>query len=87
MLYFNFIKELVELSIFVTTKELSFEEQLNIKGPSGFIYLSITASSMIEFELTTKDLVNSPVLTLISFMFPFLVAAYIYYGFKIHGCN
>ena len=39
VLYFNFNNELVDVSILVKTKELSFDEQLNTNGLSGFIYL------------------------------------------------
>lgn len=54
VLYLSFSKELTPVSILVNTKELSFEEQLKTKGPSGFISLSIVTNSMIELELTTR---------------------------------
>jgi hypothetical protein len=44
VLYLSFIKELMVVSIFVNTSELSFDEQLKTNGPSGFIYLSMVTS-------------------------------------------
>lgn len=72
VLYLSFRTELIAVSIFVKTKELSLEEQLNMNGPSGFISLSMVASSIMEFELTTNDRAASPVLTLKTLMFPLL---------------
>ncbi len=70
VLYLSLSNELTPVSIFVKTKELSFEEQLNINGPQGFIYLSMVTSSMIELELTTSVLPASPVLTLNTLICP-----------------
>jgi hypothetical protein len=70
VLCFSFIKELIPVSIFVRTNELSFEEHESTNGPSGFIYLSITAIYMIVLELTVYDFTIYPVTILNSLMFP-----------------
>jgi len=94
VLYFSFSSELTPVSILFKTSELSLEEQLKTNGPSGFISLSTVTNSIIEFELTTRFFTDSPVLTLNSFNWPefnqnlpFLVAANIVSGLKMHGCN
>jgi hypothetical protein len=51
-LCFSLIKELIPESIFVSTSELSLEEQEKTNGPSGFIYLSITAIYIMVLEFT-----------------------------------
>jgi hypothetical protein len=94
VLYFSLRTELIDVSIFVNSNELSFEEQLRINVPSGFIYRSIVAISIIELEFTTKLRTASPVFTLNTFMLPkitnnvpFLVAAKTCYGLRMQGCS
>ncbi len=75
------------MSIFATTKEVSFDEHVKKIGPSEFIYLSITTSYIKELELADRDFSSFYEIKLTILRLPSRTAQKIISALKNEGCS